>query len=81
MVGNINCVLVFSSGVKPGLTTVMNSRNVRVYSGDSSIKAAEDKAESIQASECLVKVYATEDIKAGTELLLNYGPGFFTNEN
>ena len=28
-------------------------------------------------SECLIKVYATENIKAGTELLLDYGPRFF----
>lgn len=28
-------------------------------------------------SECLIKVYATENIKKDSELLLEYGPAYF----
>ena len=36
--------------------------------------------ESMHTSEPLVKVYALEDIPAGTELLLDYGPDYFLDE-
>jgi hypothetical protein len=34
----------------------------------------------VMVSECLIKVFATKDIGAGTELLCTYGPSFWNGD-
>jgi SET domain-containing protein len=34
----------------------------------------------VMVSECLIKVFASKDIGAGTELLCTYGPSFWNGD-
>ena len=57
---------------------VLAKTNVRFEFGDGTRPFINgNPVDVIDESHCLIKVYATKDIKAGSELLGDYGPTFW----
>jgi len=55
---------------------VVGELNVRFQFGDA-VRGDDHKEGDQLLAECLIEVYATKDIKAGTELLGQYGDDFW----